>query len=110
MIKKMNWNLQAPQCKEAPRPPFPSLSADFVLIRMARYIVTPTHNGERKGEKEVLESTAGQLGLSVDSTEYEPVADDAFDEDYTDSGKGSIEVSWEDEGDDVKVRVFDQDK
>ncbi|KAL8748390.1 MAG: hypothetical protein Q9184_007337, partial [Pyrenodesmia sp. 2 TL-2023] len=55
---------------------------------MDRYIITPTHNGERFGEKEILESTAGELQLQLDSTEYEPVPEEAFDDAYMDSGKG----------------------
>ncbi|KAL8902131.1 MAG: hypothetical protein Q9207_004863 [Kuettlingeria erythrocarpa] len=75
------------------------------------YIVTPIHDGQRNGEKEILEGAAGQLGIAVDSTEYEPVTDEEFfDDDYTENGKGSIEVSWDDDGEDVHVRIFDQTK
>ncbi|KAI4196994.1 MAG: hypothetical protein LQ346_003129 [Caloplaca aetnensis] len=74
------------------------------------YIVTPIRGGQRNGEKEVLEGAAGQLGIAVDSTEYEPVTDDEFNDDYEETGKGSIEVNWEDDGEDVHVRIFDQDK
>lgn len=89
----------------------PTSSVDFSCANAnRRYIVTPIRGGQRNGEKEVLEGAAGQLGIAVDSTEYEPVTDDEFNDDYEETGKGSIEVNWEDDGEDVHVRIFDQDK
>ncbi|KAL8927095.1 MAG: hypothetical protein Q9172_001517 [Xanthocarpia lactea] len=70
------------------------------------YAATPSDNN---GEKAVLESTAGELGIDKDISTYEVVEDDDFDDEYIEAGKGAIWVNFKDR-ESPKVVIFGNTK
>ncbi|KAL8786469.1 MAG: hypothetical protein Q9213_002785 [Squamulea squamosa] len=71
------------------------------------YIAVP--NGDN-GEKAILEKAADDLGIAKDTTGYDRVADEVWDnEDYMTSGRGVMLVDFKDKNS-PKVKVFGNNK